>query len=87
MLVLLMIDNNKNKNKMKNDFCFTEETLNKFDAIFNYVGTLQNGVWIYQNPFTNKTFLVQVGNGKTMFVDGWSPDGMTFQKIVNKLKA
>ena len=70
---------------MKKVFRFTEETLNKFDAMFNYQGTLEHGLWVYHNPFTNKNFFVQVGNGKTMFVDGWCPDGMTFQEIVNKL--
>jgi hypothetical protein len=72
---------------MKTPFRFTEETLNNFDAIFNYVGTLEDGLWVYENPFNNnKTFFVQVGYGRVLYVNGWCPDGMSFVEIVNKLK-
>jgi hypothetical protein len=73
-------------------FRFTEKTLKKFDSIFPYEGQLEDGLWVYNNPFKLKypkkqeKFFVQVGFGKVMYVDGWSPDGMTLKQIIEKLK-
>ena len=76
-------------------FKFTDATLKKFDSIFKYKGNLEPGLWVYNNPFkeainesSNKDvdFFIQVGGGSVLWIDKWSPDGMTFEQIVNKLK-
>ncbi len=74
-------------------FRFTEKTLKKFDSIFPYEGTLEDGLWVYNNPFKfigypkeQEKFFVQVGFGKVMYIDGWIPDGMTLKQIIEKLK-
>ena len=80
--------------KSQTKFKFTTESLNKFDSIFNYIGTLQEGVWLYENPFAEKhplhydkkNFIVQVGGGYVNFINGFVPDGMTFDEIVSRLK-
>lgn len=74
-------------------FKFTEKTLKKFDSIFPYEGTLQDGLWVYTNPFKfvgypkeEEKFFVQVGNGAVMYINGFKPDGMTLEQIIEKLK-
>lgn len=75
------------------NFRFTKETLKKFDSIFKYEGTLEEGLWVYSNPFKfvgypqeQEKFFVQVGFGKVMYINGWSPDGMTLKQIIEKLQ-
>jgi hypothetical protein len=85
---------NKNTNPT---FRFTQETLDKFDSIFPYEGWLQEGLWVYENPFKgypvetpqrykNEKFFVQVGFGGVQYIDGWNPNGMTIDQIIDKLK-
>ena len=92
----------KNKKKM---FKFTSKSLKRFDEIFSYDGNLEEGLWVYENPYkteiiphftsegkwinkpVQKAFFVQVGGGGVEYIDGWKPDGMSFNKIVNKLKS
>jgi hypothetical protein len=84
----------KNKKKM---FKFTSKSLKRFDEIFSYNGKLEDGLWAYENPYkigtdyesydNSYTFFVQVGGGGVEYIDGWKPDGMSFNKIVNKLKS
>jgi hypothetical protein len=69
-----------------NNFRFTTQTLNKFEKEFPYVGTLQNGLWVHENPYKGTKFFVQVGNGQVMFIDGWEPSGYTVTQIIEKLK-
>ena len=74
-------------------FRFTKETLKKFDSIFSYEGQLEDGLWVYNNPFKfvgypqeQDKFFVQVGFGKVMYINGWIPDGMNLKQIIEKLK-
>jgi hypothetical protein len=78
----------------KEKFKFTVESLLKFDTIFEYYETAKEGLWLYKNPFAakhptryaNPFFFVQVGGGHVLYIDGWCPDGMEFDEIVEKLK-
>jgi hypothetical protein len=80
--------------KTQTQFKFTTESLMKFDSIFDYLGTMQEGVWLYENPFAKKdplrydkaNFIVQCGNGGVMYIGGFSTMGMTFDQIVDRLK-
>ena len=86
---------------MKNSnptFRFTNETLADFDTHFRYVGTIkEDNIWIYEDPdnkLDNETavtqyrsFFVQVGNGGVIEIDGFSPNGMTLEQIITKIKA
>lgn len=71
---------------IKKKFRFTTQTLNEFDKEFPNVGELEPGLWVHKNPYKGREFLVQVGNGGVMFIDGWEPSEYNLTQIIQKLK-
>lgn len=66
---------------------FTEETLNKFDKVFTYNGTLETGLWAYE--YKAKHFFVQVGGGCVAFINNIEiPKSLNdIDKLIDMVKA
>lgn len=79
----------------------TEETWRYFDTHFEYLGNIKDGVSIYNNPHKKSYgFIMSTDYGKINYIretktningsiknfESWSPDNMTLEQIINKLK-
>ena len=74
-----------------NTFKFTTPaSWDVFTKEFRYMGAFNDNISIYYNPYTDRGFsitMAQIGTALHIYeIDGWKPEGMTIEEVVEKLK-
>ena len=79
------------KKKVMNTFKFTTPALwDEFTKEFKYMGSFNDNISFYYNPYTDRGIsitMAQIGDHLHIYeIDGWNPEGMTIEQVIDKLK-